>query len=56
MSHWHTLYEKRVTSKRMYKAIIMFYSAFRHPSCSGVISMAEILIVNVLVRVMVKVK
>jgi len=27
----------------MYKMIIMFYTACKHPCCSGVISMAEIL-------------
>jgi hypothetical protein len=54
MSHWHTLYIKKVTFKRIYKTIMMFYTAFRHPSCSGVISMAEIPIVNILVIVMVE--
>jgi hypothetical protein len=38
----------------MYKMIMMFYTAFRHSSYSGVVSMAEIPTVIVLVIVMVE--
>jgi hypothetical protein len=52
----HIIYIKKVTSIRIYKTIMMFYTAFRHPSCSGVICMAEISIVNILVIVHVMVE
>jgi hypothetical protein len=38
----------------MCNMLVMFYTAFRHPRCSGVISMEKIPIVNILVIVLVE--